>query len=64
MLVRMTVGLVGPALTLEPGQEHDFPDAQAIRLIEAGSAVPVLVRETERAVVERTQERRRKGKAR
>lgn len=40
MRVKMLVGIAG-GITLEPGDEHDFDDAEAIRMIEAGFAVPV-----------------------
>lgn len=51
MLIRMLVGLSGPTMTLEPGDERDFPQAEAIRLVKAGYAVPVAEPEIERAVV-------------
>lgn len=35
----MLAGLVG-GITLAPGEEAEFADAEAIRLIEAGFAVP------------------------
>lgn len=41
MHVRMLTGLSGPAYNLAVGDERDFPEAEAIRLIEAGYAVPV-----------------------
>lgn len=41
MKIKMRVGLSGPAYTLNPGDEHDFPDDEAIRFINAGYAVPV-----------------------
>jgi hypothetical protein len=59
MRVRMTVGLVGPAFTLEPGDEHEFPDAQAIRMIQAGSAIPVAERVAETTAVQPVRETRR-----
>lgn len=40
MKIRLTTSLAGPAYTLSPGDEKDFPEAEAIRLIEAGYAVP------------------------
>ncbi len=46
----MTVGLSGPTLTLSPGDEHDFPDAEAKRFVAAGFAVPVMAEKVERAV--------------
>ena len=50
MLVRMVVGLSGPATSLSPGDQADFPQAEALRLIEAGYAVPVVEAKVERAV--------------
>lgn len=38
MLVRMKVGLSGPDLLLNPGDEHPFPDDEAQRLIDADFA--------------------------
>ncbi|NGO63950.1 hypothetical protein G6N76_09715 [Rhizobium daejeonense] len=38
MLLKMTAGLSGPELNLAPGDEHEFDDAEAERLIEAGFA--------------------------
>ncbi len=50
MLVRMVVGLAGPTTSLAPGDEADFPQAEALRLIEAGYAVPAVEAKIERAV--------------
>lgn len=50
MRVRMVVGLSGPATNLVPGDEADFPEAEALRFIEAGFAVPVAEAKVERAV--------------
>lgn len=52
MLVRMVVGLSGLAANLSPGDEAEFPQAEALRLVEAGYAVPVAEAEAkiERAV--------------
>lgn len=41
MNIRMTTSIAGPNINLSPGDEKDFPEAEAIRLIEAGYAVPV-----------------------
>lgn len=62
MRVRMEVGLSGPAINLSPGDEHEFPDAEAVRLIAAGYAVPAEAREIEMAVEDRVAERRGKRK--
>lgn len=40
MLIRLKTGLSGPAFALGPGDEREFPDDEAVRLIEAGFAVP------------------------
>ena len=34
----MLAGLSGPAICLQPGDEHDFDDAEGARLIAAGFA--------------------------
>jgi hypothetical protein len=34
--LKMNTGLSGPDLTLSPGDEHEFEDTEAERLIEAG----------------------------
>lgn len=39
MKLKMLVGLSGPEYSLSPGDERDFPDAEAGRLIAAGYAV-------------------------
>lgn len=46
----MRTGLSGSEYTLQPGDEHDFPDDEAIRLINAGYAVPVAGTKIETAV--------------
>jgi hypothetical protein len=40
MRVRMLVGMVG-GITLSPEDEAEFPDDEAMRLIDRGFAVPV-----------------------
>lgn len=50
-MVEMTVGLSGPAYTLDPGDKRDFPQDEALRLINAGFAVPVAEKQIERAVL-------------
>lgn len=62
MRVRMLVGLSGPAIQLEPGDEHDFLAAEAIRLIDAGFAMPVTSSDIERAVAEPSIEQRKRGR--
>lgn len=58
MRVRMTTGLSGPRYTLSPGDEHDFEPDEALRLIEAGIAVPAESVKVERAVRRRPAEKR------
>lgn len=61
MKIRMTVGLSGNEYSLGPGDERDFPDAEAIRLIDAGFATPVAEVKIERAMAETASERRGRG---
>lgn len=58
MLIKMTVGLVGATVSLAPGDEADFPDDEARRLIDAGYAVPVVTKKTERTVLKSVTEKR------
>lgn len=63
MLVRLLVGLSGPAYSLGPGDERDFPQEEAVRLIEAGYAVPTsgrVVETTERSPAPERRGRRKK----
>ncbi|HEV7305217.1 hypothetical protein [Ensifer sp.] len=60
MKIKMLVGLSGNEYSLAPGDEHDFSDAEAIRLIEAGYGVPAVAQHVERAVAEIAPERRNK----
>lgn len=63
MKIKMLVGLAGNEYSLSPGDERDFPQNEAIRLIDAGYALPVAEKETERALAVPTVERRtKKGK--
>lgn len=41
MLLKMIAGLSGPEFSLSPGDERDFDDAEAARLIDAGFAAKV-----------------------
>lgn len=50
MKIRMTMGLAGPQYALAPGDEREFPRDEAVRLIEAGFAVPIAEVKVERAV--------------
>lgn len=56
----MLVGLSGPAYSLGPGDESDFPQAEALRLIAAEYAVPVAEQKIERAVAAPVFEKRGK----
>ena len=58
MMVRMFVGLSGPAYLLQPGDERDFPQDEALRLISAGYAAPVADTNIERAVALPAMEKR------
>lgn len=58
MRIRMLVGLSGNAYSLGPGDERDFPEPEALRLITAEYAVPAVEARVERAVAERAPERR------
>ena len=60
MNIKMLVGLSGNEYSLAPGDEHAFPDVEAIRLIDAGYAVPVAEVKNERAVAQPAPERRTK----
>lgn len=59
MLVKLLVGLAGSAYVLDPGDEFHFPDDEAVRLIEAGHAIPVSTEQIERAVASPALERRK-----
>lgn len=59
MKIRMLVGLAGTDFSLSPNEETSrFDSKEATRLVEAGYAVPVEERETERAVKPRANEKR------
>ncbi|MDW9600437.1 hypothetical protein GOA86_19020 [Sinorhizobium meliloti] len=60
MKIKMLIGLAGNEYSLSPGDEREFPDKEAIRLIDAGYAVPVAEGKVERAVVQSAPERRGK----
>lgn len=62
MLVRLLVGLSGPAYSLGPGDERDFPPEEAVRLIKAGYAVPASDRAAEAATKLPAPERRGRRK--
>lgn len=54
----MLVQLSGPSMALEPGDEREFPQDEAVRLIKAGFAVPVAEKVAETAVLPAPQETR------
>ena len=57
----MTVGLHGPTLALEPGDEYVNCDpAEAKRLVAAGFAIPIAEIAVERAVAKPVIEQRKK----
>jgi hypothetical protein len=58
MRVRLLAGFAG-ATVLVPGDEAEFADAEAIRLIEAGFAIPIAPK-VERAVKKPVEKRKRK----
>jgi len=60
MKIKMLVGLSGNEYSLASGDEREFADAEAIRLIDAGFAVPVAEVKVERAVAQPAPERRTK----
>lgn len=62
MKIKMLVGLAGNEYSLAPGDERDFPQNEAIRLIDAGYAVPAAEERIERAVATPVIEKRKKGK--
>lgn len=64
MKIKLTTSMVGTGFTLDNGDETEmFSDAEALRLIEAGFAVPVVEAKVERAVKPASAkvERRKKG---
>lgn len=62
MRIKMVVGLSGPTILLNPGDEHEFPDDEALRFINAGFAVPVSERAVEHAIKFPPAETRKRGR--
>ena len=58
MRIRMLVGLSGSAFSLGPGDEQEFPQEEALRLISAGYAAPVAETPVETAIRKPAAERR------
>lgn len=57
--MKMLVGLSGPTINLLPGEEGDFADDEAKRLVAAGFAIPVVADKTERTVNRPVREKRK-----
>lgn len=59
MKIRMLTSFAGADFSLSVNEETErFSEAEAVRMIEAGYAVPVAERETERATKKPAQEKR------
>lgn len=59
MKIKMLAGIAGAGFSLSPDEETErFSDSEAIRLIEAGFAIPVSEQKTERAVKQPAPEKR------
>ncbi|MFE3839414.1 hypothetical protein [Pseudogemmobacter sonorensis] len=41
MKIKALIGMAGPEYVLSPGDERDFPEVEALRLVSAGYAVAV-----------------------
>jgi len=50
MKIELLVSLAGADRAYSPGDEYECSDAEAVRHIEAGNAVPLAVEKVERAV--------------
>jgi hypothetical protein len=50
MKIKMLVSLAGADFSVSPGEEYECSEAEALRHIEAGNAVPVAEPKVERAV--------------
>lgn len=61
MNIRMLTGLSGPAYNLAPGDEREFEDAEAKRLVGAGFAVPAPKAKRETATKKPADETRAAG---
>lgn len=61
MKIKMLVGIAGADFALSPTEETErFSEAEAIRMIDAGIAVPVAEKKIERAVKAPVVEKRKK----
>ena len=63
MKIRMLTSIAGAGFSKEPGEEWETDDKQAIRLIEAGYAVPVAETVLETATRQPVAERRQRSRA-
>jgi len=57
----MLTSISGDGFAHHIGDEAEFDDAEAVRLVAAGAAVPVSDERVERTVLKAPAERRRKG---
>jgi hypothetical protein len=58
MKIKMLTSMAGIGFALEPGQEWETDNKQAIRLIEAGFAIPVVESTVETTTLEPVTEKR------
>lgn len=63
MKIKLLVSLSGAYESFNSGDERDWEDSDAIRLIEAGFAVPLAETKIERAIAMPAAERRKKDVA-
>lgn len=61
MKLRMLSSIAGVDFALAPGDEREFDEAEAVRLIEAGFAVAVIEAKIETSVRKPAAEKRAKG---
>lgn len=64
MRVRMTTHIAGAGFAYGPGEECEFPEADAVRLIASGASVPVAEADIEIAVRSDAPEKRQIRKKR
>lgn len=62
MRLKMLCSMVGPNTNLNRNDEEDFPDEEAKRLIEAGFAIPVAKKKTEKAISKKVAQRETRKK--
>jgi hypothetical protein len=61
MKIKLSTSIAGKTFAYAAGDEADFPEGEALDLIQRGSAVPVRQPKIERATVAKTVERAVKG---